>query len=670
MRRAGGDRFSSFQIRSLYIAFIILVLFPMGLFLSAPSARAQAQKIQSTSSAAPLKTNITSDTMTHSGDKYYFQGSVLITRGDLTAGGDRAVYDEKTSDLHLIGNTYLVDPAIVINAREAFYNMKTKTGKLYDATIFVRQRNFYISGATIDKTAPDVYQFKEAVFTACDSPKPAWSVKGRTAKVVIGDKLVMKDARIKAGPIPVFYTPWFAASISNKRKSGFLSPNAGFSTFGGAYLDIPYYWAIAENRDATVSLDFHSKRAVGGSVEGRYLEPSGISGSEKLAYLRDWKDRVNYLTLSGSHTWPYAFAELDWANHRDYYKLLDFNFQQSERRYLESKGEGHVEVKDYGKAFIRVRLFQDELDGVQESSVIQELPETGFYFYPRKVVQLLGHSAVFDAQTALDNFWRDQGQTALRLNLAPRLSYTIGDGVNFFQSAGVGVRQYDLMSPGRNINRMVFNYDAALRSRLEKTYQDGITHYIEPTLEFFYRNLSGQAPPMVFDSLEMDDQASFVQASVMNRVKDKSGEFLDMLIQDQFDLKAGRAQPITLSISSSRPATVSGSVTYDPYAGKLQAVQVNSSFKPIPQVLLSIIETYTPVQDSWVHNISSQAVLSSHFTVVNAIWYDTTAGLQQFSSELRYSSQCWGIDLVFNKKPGNTAFFARLRLRGIGGGGV
>ncbi len=647
--------------------FLFLPLLP-ALFLSPPCAMAQQEK---SPAVMPGQTRITSDTMAHSGTKYYFNGNVLIVRNNMTAGGDKAVYDAQTDELHLIGNAYMVDPTVVINAREVFYNMKSKTGVLYDASIFVRKRNFYIKGSRIEKVAQYTYKIKKASFTACEGKTPAWSVEADSARAIIDDKIWMHGAEVKAGPVPVFYVPSFEAPISSKRASGFLAPNAGFSTYGGLYLDIPYYWAISGNRDATVSLDYYSKRAVGGSVEGRYLEPSGMSGLEKLSYLSDWKDHVDYLTLYGWHTGPYAFAELDWANHRDYHKLFDLNFQKAERRFLESKGEAHLEIPDYGKAFIRVRWFQDELDGVDQSNVIQELPETGVYLYPRRIgPQFLGHTAAFDMQSALTNFWREDGQTAVRFYAAPRLSYTVGDGVNFFQSAGLGIRQYDFMSPSQNISRLVFNYDAALRTRLQRTFQNGVTHYIEPTLEFVDRDLTGQTPPIVFDSTELEDKATYVQAAIINRFKDKHGEFLDVQLTEQFDARVGRAQPATLSISAYRPAMVSGSITYDPYAGKLQTVQLNSTFSPLKGLLFGVIETYTPAQDSWVHNITANAVLSSHFTVINAIWYDTTIGLQQYTADLRYQSQCWGLDFIFDKKPGNTAFYARLRLRGLGGGGV
>ncbi len=611
--------------------------------------------------------NITADSMTYSGGRYYFKGSVQVIRDDMNGGADNAVYDENTGDLHLIGNVYMVDPEVVINAKEAFLNLKEKTGALYDASIFLRSRNFYIKSPRIDKVAPGTYLLKKAVFTACDSPKPAWSVTGGDMKVIVDDKVWIRNAEVKLGPVPVLYTPYFVSPVGTRRASGFLAPNAGYSTFGGLYLDVPYYWAISDNRDATFSLDYYSKRAFGGSMEGRYLEPGGLSGFEKLTYLKDWKDHVDYLYLRGWHTGPYAFVNLDLANHQDFNKLYDFKFQDRERRFLESKGEAHLDFPDTGEAFVRARWFQDELDGTEQSSVLQELPEAGFYFYPRAVgPRLLGRPVVFNMQAAAANFWREQGQTAFRLDAAPRLSYVTGNAVNLFQSAGVGFRHYDFIGPSQDIDRLVFDYDAALRTRVERTFQNGVTHYVEPTLEFLYHDLSGPTPPMVLDSLEMEGKSEVLQASVMNRLRDAKGEFLTLQIAEPYDTLAGRLQPVSLNVAASRPAAMSGTLTYDPYTMKIETAQIDASFSVLKAARLYVRETFSRDTDSWVHNIDSQVVVSSFLTLINGGWYDTKAGLQEFHSEVQYRSQCWGMDFVFSKKPGDTAFYIRLKLLGIG----
>ena len=620
-------------------------------------------------SAKIAGSTITADSLTYSNGKYYFHGSVRILRDGMRGGADDAVYDEATGNLHLTGNVYMVDPTVVINARRARLNLKKRTGTLYAATIFLRAGNFYVKSPKVEKTGPGVYVLEKAVLTACVSPKPAWSVAGGKTKILVGNNIKIENAELKLGPVPVLYVPWFASPIGTNRASGFLAPNMGYTSFGGAYLEVPFYWAIRNNRDATFDLEYYSKRALGFAAEHRYLEPGGFSGYDRLIYLRDWEDKVNYLYLRGYNTGPNGFLTLDLANHRDYNKLYDFNFQDREKRFLESKAEAYLDFPDTGKAFLRTRWFQDELENVDESGILQELPEAGFYFYPRRVgPELFGRPLVFNAEAAAANFWSEDGQSAIRAIVSPRLSYATGSAVTLYQSAGLGLRHYDFYGPlkTRRIDRAVFDYDAAVRTRVLKTYKNGVTHYVEPTLEFIYRNLSGPSSPMVFDSLELEDKTELVQAALLNRLIDAGGEFLDFSLTGGYDALAGEAEPLVLNAALSRPAAVSAQVFYDPSKAEVTSAQINTSFQLLKQATLMVNETYSQTTGSWVHNIDSVVVLSPSMTLINGGWYDSKAGLQEVNSELRYSRQCWGMDLVFSKQPGNTSFFVRLRLLGIG----
>ena len=649
-------------------ALFICLCFRPGVVMAAVKTGPQGTKASPKRASAKIGgTTITADRMSYRNGKYYFHGSVHTLRDGMRGGADDAVYDETTGDIYLAGNVYLVDPDIVINAKRARLNQKKRTGMLYDATIFLRARNFYIKSPRIEKTGPGTYVLKNAVFTACDSPKPAWSLTGGKAFVTVEHTIRIRDAELKLGPVPVLFSPWFISPVGTKRASGFLAPNAGYTSFGGAYLELPYYWAIANNRDATVDLEYYSKRAIGATVEQRYLEPGGFSGVDRLTYLKDWQDKVDYLYLRGHHAGPNGFLTFDVANHSDFNKLYDFNFQQRERRFLESKGEAYLDFPGAGRAFLRARWFQDEFLGADQSTVLQELPEAGFYSYPRRVgPELFGRPLVFNAQGSATNFWREDGQTAVRAIAAPRVSYAKGNLVTFFQSAGLGLRHYSFQSPSQNIDRAVFDYDAALRSRLQKTYGNGVTHYVEPTLEFIYRDLSGPVPPLVFDSVELQDKTEVLQATVLNRFLDASGEFLDLSLASAYDGLAGIVQPITLNISGSRPAPMSAVVSYDPNTMKLATAQLNTNFRIVKTAHIFVSETYTEATGSWVHNIDSHVAVSRAITLINGGWYDSEVGLQEFHSEVRFNSQCWGIDVVFSKKPGDTTFFARLRLLGIG----
>lgn len=60
--------------------------------------------------------------------------------------------------------------------------------------------------------------------------------------------------------------------MSEKRKSGLLPPTIALDSVSGVAVNVPYYYDIAPNRDATFSPTFMSKRGVDLGGEFRYLE--------------------------------------------------------------------------------------------------------------------------------------------------------------------------------------------------------------------------------------------------------------------------------------------------------------------------------------------------------------------------------------------------------------
>jgi len=100
----------------------------------------------------------------------------------------------------------------------------------------------------------------DAKFTTCREENkiegcPYWNLK---ADEIIHDrtenKLSYKHAKLDLNEVPVLYTPYFShPDPTVKRKSGFLAPS--FSSLGriGNTIKIPYFFAVSENRDLTLS---------------------------------------------------------------------------------------------------------------------------------------------------------------------------------------------------------------------------------------------------------------------------------------------------------------------------------------------------------------------------------------------------------------------------------
>ena len=81
----------------------------------------------------------------------------------------------------------------------------------------------------------------------------------------------MHNATIEMEGVPIFYTPWLTFPIDDRRKSGFLFPEVGKDSNGGADIALPYYFNLAPNYDATLTPRYIADRGLLTELELRYL---------------------------------------------------------------------------------------------------------------------------------------------------------------------------------------------------------------------------------------------------------------------------------------------------------------------------------------------------------------------------------------------------------------
>ncbi len=152
------------------------------------------------------------------------------------------------------------------NFSQVFIDEKKKEIVGTDIKAYLNQDDFKIN----EKNKPRVFantikidnqknQFTKSVFTMCDYRKgkkcPPWSLQ---ANQMVHDKskktIFYDDAVVKIYDIPVFYFPKLAhPDPSVNRRSGFLPPSFSDSKNLGIGADLPYFWAINDDRDLTIS---------------------------------------------------------------------------------------------------------------------------------------------------------------------------------------------------------------------------------------------------------------------------------------------------------------------------------------------------------------------------------------------------------------------------------
>jgi len=140
-------------------------------------------------------------------------------------------------------------------------------------------------------------------FTSCKVGVDDWFIKASEIKLNDNAReATSQNTTIEFKGVPIMYTPYMSFPYGNERKSGFLSPTYGMTSKSGLAINIPYYFNIAPNRDATITPTLLSKRGLQLQGEFRYLDAS-YNGTTTLEYLPTdaMTDKTRY-SISTQHS--------------------------------------------------------------------------------------------------------------------------------------------------------------------------------------------------------------------------------------------------------------------------------------------------------------------------------------------------------------------------------
>jgi len=616
--------------------------------------------------SAEEQTIITSETLEYIKEisTYIAKGNVKIQRADTVIEADEMRYNEQTSAVTAAGAVRYSDAETSITASRAELNLEAKTGMLYNAEIFYRKDNYRISGKEIEKKGEKYYFSPEATFTTCDTP-PAWCFRGRDIDFLIGKELRARDVSFRIKDIPVLYSPYIRAAILTERQTGFLMPSIGYSNLRGGYLNVPFFWAISENRDATIIMDIFTKRGVGEGLEYRYIEPKNINGMWWLYHLRDNSLDKNFYELKALHEQRNTegiggFLNINLVNEKEFYREFKTNLEVRTNRFLESTGEITLPFSNS-----RVYLLSQYWIDLKENSkpVPQKLPEAGFILNPAKTGPFW-----FSAITTLSSFWRNEGVYGQRLDIYPRMLHKFGSEVVVLQTLGLRETAYSLHRSEDNfLHREAIEYNILAHTRLLKRY-GSFTHVLEPSIGYTLITDSEDLP--LFDSTELFKKTSTVDLSLLNRFLNKSGEFMVLRASQGFDSYLGDRPflPLRLEIGIKRPISMRFDASYDVNTGRFESINSDLWMK-VSKTTISAGQRYNRQGDilTYVSSIGLYPYKSLHME--GRLWYDAKErAVKDVSLNVKYTSRCWGLILEFIKRPGDFTAAVMFELKGISKG--
>lgn len=403
------------------------------------------------------------------------------------------------------------------------YNFRTR--QMQAAQFRTGHAPFFAGGAGLagDRSDPSnsVYTAHSAFLTTDDISDPALRIEAGSLKIVPGQYFQARNAVLYAGPVPVFYFPFYTQRLDGKGHQFDFVP--GYRSRYGAYLLSSYNWALNDELDGKLHADYRSKRGGGAGADfNLHLGPWGES-TLKYYYLHDLRPDVGNrgydIPADRQRVWfSYDAAPLtnltikSQVRYQTDERIIQ-NFFESEYR-ANPQPDTYVEINPHTDNFSVDVYAQPRINEFFEN--VERLPDvrlTGFR------QQILATPLYYESETAAGYYRRRFAVTndivtganyaGARADTFQQLTLpqTFFGWLNVTPRVGGRFTYYgDATGPGATtaeLNRTVFNTGAEVTFKASQTWADetnrllaldGLRHIIQPAVNYAYVKTPNHRP--------------------------------------------------------------------------------------------------------------------------------------------------------------------------------
>lgn len=448
------------------------------------------------------------------------RGNVEIVYQDVRLLAEKVSLYTDTKDLVAEGDTTLYQGKDYLKCDRLEFNLRTKTGVAYRAKGLFHPF-YHVEGDRIKKVSEKRYVIENGSFTTCPVGKvcknvPSWSFKAKKMTIDAGGYARGGPVSFWIKKIPVLALPYIKVPVYKERKTGFLVPRPGYESNKGFFLSVPFFWAISESQDATLTLTPYSKQGLRGSLEYRYV----IDKKSRGYFLGDYMNRRN----PNRKKWSLYFEHKQWI--QDEWRILAKMDIRSDERYARTYiDDVSRRVERYTDSYVTLTrnwhsthfylAFRGKKDMVKDyGESTYKLPEFRLSFTP---------APIFDTPLYLEadnEFLRYQRKSStlklstqlLRVDLHPQLSLPVRLKPWLSVTPKVGIRdtwysksrEDDGNIRGDTYNRVLPNLGLALRGpQLERVFpvkkDKVLKHTIIPEIQYTYVPKKKQSDIPYFD---------------------------------------------------------------------------------------------------------------------------------------------------------------------------
>jgi LPS-assembly protein len=210
-------------------------------------------------------------------------GNAEVTQGRLTVVADKLQYYRQSERVVAEGGVemisengdYLSSEAIDVHVPTQIGKLKKSQFKLARGltsangvdTVQIESRG---SAELVSLEGEGFMRLENADYSTCPEGNDSVVIAARSLELDrTGGIGRARGATIRFKGIPIFYTPYISFPINDQRKTGFLAPGYGSDEESGNIYEVPWYWNIAKNQDATITSRYFTDRGLQMAAEYR-----------------------------------------------------------------------------------------------------------------------------------------------------------------------------------------------------------------------------------------------------------------------------------------------------------------------------------------------------------------------------------------------------------------
>ncbi|MBI2723280.1 MAG: LPS-assembly protein LptD [Bacteroidetes bacterium] len=381
-------------------------------------------------------------------------------------------YGKKDSVGKNVGSPLFKDGIQEMSAEKIMYNLKSKKGKIFNAT--TKQGELLVFGKEIKKDSNNVIYLKDMRCIPCEAEDARTVFKASHAKIIPNDKIVTGPMFLEIGGVPTpLGLPFGYFPNTKKQHNGILLPQFGnSSTLGYNLRDGGFYWGINDKTDMIIRGDIYANGSWALKTTNNYLAMYKASGSVNLSYSRfNIGDRDIPLQFANEKSYTVKWvhnqdnknnpsvrfsANVNYVNNQRINRLNALNSGQ----FLQNTFQSNI---NYTKSFKGSSL---SLNATHNQNSIAKTAEVTFpaltyninRFYPFKrenavkqnVLDKIGVNYLLEARNTLSG----GDSTLFNGNLEKKLKYGIKHSLPI--STNFNVFKYITVTPAINLSSVMY----------------------------------------------------------------------------------------------------------------------------------------------------------------------------------------------------------------------